>query len=119
MARLQETVNLKLNPDTVTDRIAATLDRAKQRGRGFGSACNKRWYVGGFMLEELGGGILGAFIAMEDRGELDGMTATQKKSVLIKLLSTEFEPVPTPTPTPTPTPRATPEHSGGLIDYGQ
>ena len=40
----------------------------------------------GFMVQELGGGVIDAFLSMESNGELEGMSAQQRAEVLIKKL---------------------------------
>ena len=93
MARITETVNIAVNPGTVSERIDSELTRSKTRGRGAKASRLQKWVVGGFIMEEILNGHLAAIIDMEQRGQLDGLDRAGRLSVLLGLIG---QPVPVP-----------------------
>ena len=95
MARITETVNIAVNPGTVSERIDSELTRSKTRGRGAKASRLQKWVIGGFIMEEILNGHLAAIIDMEQRGQLDGLDRAGRLSVLLGLIG---QPVPVPVP---------------------
>ena len=71
-------------PGTVSERLESALED-ERKGGGINRALQS-WVVAGFQLQELGGGILETWLALEKNGELAGMSKDKRARVLVNLL---------------------------------
>ena len=84
MNQLNKKITFPILPGTVSERLADALEDERKAG-GINRAL-QAWVIAGFQLQELGGGVVETWLALEKNGELAGMTKTQKARVLCELL---------------------------------
>ena len=83
---INKRVYVPVEAGTLSERMAADLESRDKKGRGYSAEILRLWSKAGYQLQEIGGGILHSWVAMESEGELHGMDRAQKASVLISLL---------------------------------
>lgn len=123
MNKIKHPLNIPVVKETATERLADNLVELKPQ---YGKTTKhfNMWTVSGFMLSELGGAVIHTWLALDESGEMDGKTPSEKAQVLIDLLQrvansetpTLVKTTPTPTPTVKPTPAKTLESIS--TDYG-
>ena len=91
MLKIDKRLNIGVQPGTVTERMALYLEESDKAGFVSYVERLRRWSIIGFQLQELGGGVLEGWQAMERDGELDGMSRAQKAVVLSDLLKRVVE----------------------------
>ena len=97
MANITTSLNIPLN-DAIAQRLDQWLQVQRDRGRGRVTEATTRCVIGGFGLQELGNGVLAAWVDMCESGELEGLTPEEKCSKLVRLLVPGSQPAPTPAP---------------------
>ena len=85
MNQLNKKLSLSVVPGTVTERLVNALEE-ERKGGGINRAL-QAWVIAGFQLQELGGGILETWLALEKNGELSGMSKKERARVFIHLLN--------------------------------
>jgi len=99
MLKIDKRLNIPVQEGTVTERMARYLDDSENAGFVSYIERLRRWSIIGFQLQEIGGGVLEGWQAMERNGELNGMSRADKARVLSDLLQrvidSEKKPVPT------------------------
>ena len=86
MLKIDKRLHIGVQPGTVTERMATYLEESEKAGFVSYIERLRRWSIIGFQLQELGGGVLEGWQAMERNGELDGMSRAQKARILSDLL---------------------------------
>ncbi len=84
MNQLNKKITFPIIPGSVSERLANTLED-ERKGGGINRAMHG-WLLAGYQLQELGGGVVETWLALEKNGEMDGMNKTQKARVLCGLL---------------------------------
>ncbi len=84
MVKIDKKLNITVISGTYTQRMADVLSDPKGVKA---PEVIRRWCSAGFLLQEIGGGVASSLMDMEQNGELAGMTAHQRATVLINLLS--------------------------------
>ena len=106
MKTLAKTVNLKAVPGTTEESVIEKLLKVKEEGRGQQMRYMSKWIQGGYLLGELGHGLLESLIAMDGARLMDGMSEMEKAKFLVNLIERtawrETRPEPAPVPAPAP-----------------
>ena len=124
MVKIDKKLNITVINGTYTQRMADIL--ADPKGVKAPEVI-RRWCSAGFLLQEMGGGVIDSLIGMEQSGELAFMSAKERATILVDLLSRvsgtelavtkhqqESKPVEEVTPEPPPKPAPL---RGPLPDY--
>ena len=77
---------IRVTDGTVTERMWSHLSDADKKGRSEVLDLLRSFSVFGYMVQELGGGVIDAFQSMERNGELEGMDTKERAEVLISML---------------------------------
>ena len=77
---------IKASSGDVTERMFDYLEDVDRKRRQKVIDLLRSFSIFGFMVQELGGGVVDSMLSMEANGELDGMTEQQKAAVLISKL---------------------------------
>ena len=86
MLKIDKRVNIPVYMGSVTERMANYLDDSEKKGMVSCVERLRRWSVVGFQLQELGGGIVEAWLSMERDGELNDKSKAEKAEILIHML---------------------------------
>ena len=86
MSKLTKTITLNITPGNITERLQTSLQAAEQQGRGAPMQLLRQWLLGGFLLSELGHGILESLLAMDRDGQLEALSQADKALFLNRLL---------------------------------
>lgn len=85
MEKLRHSLNLAVEPGTASERMKNKVNELKQY-RGRLTKNINAWVNAGFMLSEMGA-VIHAWNGMDETGELDGMSQSEKAAVLRDLLA--------------------------------
>ena len=85
MANIVISVNMPVC-DPVTERLSVLLDEKRKRKRGALAETINRYMIGAQGLQELGNGILPAWVEMVESGQLDEATQSERAHALGRLL---------------------------------
>ncbi len=77
---------IKASAGDVTERMFDYLEDVDRKKRQKVIDLLRSFSIFGFMVQELGGGVVDSMLSMEANGELDAMTDQQKAAVLISKL---------------------------------
>lgn len=86
MLKIDKRIVIGITEETITERLHKFLNRSRNKGRGVETEHLRNWIITGFQLQELGGGVMDAWMSVERNGELDGLSKSEKASVLISML---------------------------------
>ncbi len=86
MKKLAKTVNLKAVPGSTEASVISKLCEVEQEGRGQQMRYMKQWLQGGYLLGELGHGLLESLIAMDGAKLLDDLSPKQKADFLVNMI---------------------------------
>ena len=86
MMKIDKRVVINITRDSVTERLADYLDNLKHKYRGAETEQIRNWIIASYQMQELGGGVVDAWLSVERNGELDGLTRAEKSQVLISML---------------------------------
>ena len=85
MEKLRHSLNMAVEPGTASERMKDKVNELKQY-RGRLTKNINAWVNAGFMLSEMGA-VIHAWNGMDETGELDGMSQSEKAAVLRDLLA--------------------------------
>lgn len=85
MSKIKKQLNIPIVPDTATERMEKRISELSKK-YGLAAKNLNLWITSGFMLSELGGAVAQSWVALDEDGELDNMTDSEKAEYLIFLL---------------------------------
>ncbi|MGI9277850.1 MAG: hypothetical protein ACR2PT_23755 [Endozoicomonas sp.] len=85
-SKLKKMVTLDTPPGSAAERLAQRMQQSELEGHGRPMQYMRQWLQTGFLVSELGHGILESWLAMERDGHTRGMSQKQKAQRLIELL---------------------------------
>ena len=108
MLKIDKRLTITVAPGTVTQRMAVYLDESEKRGLINTVESLRRFSIGGYILQELGSGVLDAVLSMEINGELEGLNKSERAKRIIKIMrgAVDDEPASKPEPSSDPKPPA-------------
>lgn len=108
MLKIDKRLTITVAPGTVTYRMASYLEESEKRGLINTVESLRRFAIGGYILQELGSGVLDAVLSMEINGELDGLNKSDRAKQIIKIMrsAVDDEPASKPAPAADPKPPA-------------
>ena len=110
LPKIATTFNMNVFENTASQRLDSAMKKKKLLGRGKHSDAMEDWMLSGFLLDEMGSGIMKQWLSMEEKGELDGLSNRDKMLKLAGILNFFAGSMPTVVvETPAPTPEPTPE----------
>ena len=109
MLKIDKRIVINVHRGTVTERMANYLIESEQVGMVSTVKRLQQWSLAGFLLEELGGGVLNAWVAMEQNGELANLTRSERSQKIVTLLGNITGAAPVATSQAKPEPEQKPE----------
>ena len=82
MLKIDKRLTITVHKGTVTERMADLIQESETGRHGFSGERLRTWSIVGFLLEELGNGVMDAWLAMERNGELEGMSKAERADKL-------------------------------------
>ena len=84
MSKIEQKLTIPVKPGTVMERIETAInDKKKDRQA---SEAMKKWLTMGFLVGEMGNGILELFLTLEECGQLAGKTPHETAMALVSMI---------------------------------
>ena len=87
MSKIEHKITIPVKPGTVLERMETAIDEQKKERKA--SEAMKKWLTMGFLVSEMGGGILELFLTLEDCGQLQGKTPHETALSLVKMIQSQ------------------------------
>ena len=85
--KIATTFNMPVFEGTVSAELNNAMEKKKLLGRGKHSDAMQEWMLSGFLLDQMGSGVMKQWLSMEENGELKGLSNKEKMIRLAQILN--------------------------------